>query len=39
MKTMNSKLKKAGVETLTIMAAVLIASVSPMHREPGSKIK
>jgi hypothetical protein len=28
MKTMNSKLKKAGVETLTILAAVLIASVS-----------
>jgi hypothetical protein len=28
MKTMNSRLKKAGIETLTIMAAVLTASVS-----------
>jgi hypothetical protein len=28
MKTMNSKLKKAGIETLTIMAALLTASIS-----------
>jgi len=28
MKTMNSRLKKAGIETLTIMAAVLTASIS-----------